>query len=251
MTELSPKLLELWEEARARATVVLLTFSVSFCLVFAYSSQLLNCLTTLMGPQTPLTFSAFTIFDVFIPPISLAWYTAWLVSLPVVIVQLDRFVSPALYKQESMRFRWNAVLSIVLFYLGFAAALCLYVPALLHMAQYSTPSNTQFIPNMRLTLETLYAHCFYFGLFFQMPLVMQHAVRLKLLTHEHLASVRRISYLVFFIIGMLITPPDVVSQCLVAIPLCLLFELSVMCTKFCTRTEQPKTLPAAYGVSSS
>lgn len=182
---------------------------------------------------TSLTFLHPT--EAFISYIKLSLYTGFLVGAPVVLFQIWRFILPALYDNERRYFLGAFTVGSALFYVGVVFAFQLVFPFVI-----------SFLIN--LGSETLYASLsignyisfsmmflLVFGLVFELPVLIFLAVRTGLTTVEFLRQKRRYLYVFAFIGAALITPPDVVSQLAIGVPIIVLFEASLLLSTFAER----------------
>lgn len=155
------------------------------------------------------------------------------IAIPFLLYQIWKFVTPGLYRQER-RWIWLVLFfSSVLFYLGVAFAYFIVCPLLFSFMTKTTPVGVNFMPDMSQFLDFILHFLFAFGIGFEVPIVMLLLVRLRITTLASLTAKRRYFIVLAFIIGMLLTPPDVLSQTLLAIPLCLLYEAGLLAARFC------------------
>jgi sec-independent protein translocase protein TatC len=174
-------------------------------------------------------------------PIKLAADAAILCTAPFALLQIWYFVSPGLYREERSRFRWAIISSLLLFVVG--ALFCFYVvlPFMLQLFAHSVPVGVRLMPDITYAVDFITRMLLLFGLCFQVPLVCCLMVSFLLITVEHLKSIRPYVIVAAFTIGMLLTPPDVLSQIMLAVPLCLLYELGILLSLLVTKTPPMTT----------
>lgn len=176
----------------------------------------------------------------FLTPFKLALITAIFLAMPVVLYQLWAFVAPGLYRHER-RFGWPLWMSsIVLFYGGVAFAYFVVFPMLYAFFLGVAPAGVDVTPDINENLDFVLTLFFAFGLAFEVPIATVLAVAAGITTPSNLRAKRPYVVVAAFIIGMLLTPPDVISQTLLAIPMWGLFELGI----FFSRWLLPKAGPA-------
>lgn len=177
------------------------------------------------GPASPL-----------LTPFKLTFYAALFIAMPVVLYQVWAFVAPGLYRKEK-RFALPLLgTSILLFYLGIAFAYFLVFPLIFNFFTATTPDGVEFQPDISQFLDFIVTIVFAFGLAFEVPIATVLIVWTGLTTPQKLGKARPYVFLGAFIVGMFLTPPDVISQTLLAIPVYLLYELGIIMSRiFATR----------------
>ncbi|WP_028388974.1 twin-arginine translocase subunit TatC [Legionella fairfieldensis] len=216
-------------ELRKRIIHVLLVFTSFFLLFFFFANHLLHTvfiplLKTLPESQPII---ATQITSPLITPIQLAVNAATLCSMPFILWQIWCFVAPGLYQRERHNLRRAFLSSVVLFVLGMLFCFYLVLPFMFQFFAKAVPSDVRFMPDMTYALDFITRMLLLFGFCFQVPLVCLTLIHLKLIDLGLLKTIRPYVIVVAFILGMLLTPPDVVSQITLAIPLCLLYELGI------------------------
>lgn len=175
------------------------------------------------------------ITDTVLVPLQLSWYLGLSLTIPYLLFELWRFVSPALTKIENLIF-WPIILSSCgLFLLGSWFAYKIVIPIMFGFFTQLAPPNIEIVPDIMLYLQLFMQLIITFGVVAQLPLFMLVISWLRLVELEFWLSFRPKAILLAFIIGMLLTPPDVVSQILLAIPLCLLYELGILLVRLISR----------------
>ena len=176
----------------------------------------------------------------FLVPMKLALTLAIFISIPFVLYQLWKFIAPGLYQHEKKFFMPLFVGSLVLFYGGILFAYFIVLPLTFSFFIYSAPEGVLVMTDIASYLSFVLKMFFAFGLAFQIPVLILVLTKLKLISPEKLSQQRPYVIIGAFVVGMLLTPPDVISQTLLAIPLWLLFEAGLILS---SRLSSEKTLP--------
>jgi sec-independent protein translocase protein TatC len=161
-------------------------------------------------------------------PIKLAADAAILCTTPYALLQIWWFASPGLYQREQSTLRWAILGSILLFVMGVLFCFYVVLPFMLQFFAQAVPPGVRFMPDITYAVDFITRMLMLFGICFQVPLVCVFLVYLQLISVATLKRVRPYIIVAAFIIGMLLTPPDVLSQVMLAGPLCLLYELGIM-----------------------
>lgn len=180
----------------------------------------------------------------FMTPFKLALLTAIFFAMPYILYQLWAFVAPGLYRHER-RFAMPLVFSsIVLFYSGAAFAYFIVFPVMFEFFVSTTPENVRMMTDMTQYLDFVVLLFFAFGLAFEIPVATVLLVRTGLVKVESLGKQRGFVLLGIFVVAAFITPPDVVSQSMMAVPMYILYEAGIIMARLLTRR-----LPAASTTS--
>lgn len=176
-----------------------------------------------------------------ITPFKLTFFVALFIAMPVVLYQIWAFVAPGLYKKEKHFAMPLLGSSIVLFYLGVAFAYYLVFPLIFKFFTSVAPDGVEVQTDISKFLDFITTIIFAFGLAFEVPIATVLVVWTGLTTPKKLAGARPYVFLGAFVVGMFLTPPDLISQTLLAVPVYLLFELGILMAKvFTRRKEQPE-----------
>jgi sec-independent protein translocase protein TatC len=164
----------------------------------------------------------------FVTPLKLAFYAALFLGMPMILYQLWAFVSPGLYKHEKRLARPLLVAAMGLFYLGCAFAYFLVLPAAFRFLTAVTPQGVEMMTDISHYLDFVMLMFFAFGLCFEVPVGVVILAAVGVVDVKQLRSSRRYAVVGAFAISAFITPPDITSMIMLAIPMCLLYELGVL-----------------------
>ncbi len=164
-------------------------------------------------------------------PIKFSFYLSFFLLIPFFSYHLWSFVSPALYKKERKSIWFLLFPTVFLFYLGVFFAYTLVLPLLFHFFIKASPAHVQLLPDIGHYLDFVLGLMFAFGVAFEVPVVVLALVNFRICTIAQLEAARRYVIVLSFVLGMLLTPPDVLSQIFLAIPLWLLYELGLLLAK--------------------
>lgn len=217
-------------EFRKRLMRCLLVFLSIFFGLLYFANTLFTCLAKPLLYYLPSGHGliATHILSPIFVPFELSFFLALFFTVPTVLYQSWSFVAPALYPNEK-RLIWPLLLiSTSLFYMGVAFAYFIILPLLFGFLTQSVPAGVQLSPDITQYLLFSLKFLFIFGIIFEVPVVTIVCIWSGVIRRERLIQRRPYIIVGAFIIGMLLTPPDVVSQIVVAIPLWLLFELGIL-----------------------
>ena len=172
-------------------------------------------------------------------PFKLTFFVALFIAMPVVLYQIWAFVAPGLYKKEKRFAMPLLASSIVLFYLGIAFAYYVVFPLMFTFFTSIAPEGVEVQTDISQFLDFITTIFFAFGLAFEVPIATVLVVWTGLTTPEKLGSARPYVFLGAFVVGMFLTPPDMISQTLLAVPVYLLYELGIIMSRvFVSREEE-------------
>lgn len=173
----------------------------------------------------------------FLVPIKLVLALSFFIALPWVLYQLWAFIAPGLYRHEKRLVTPLVVSSTILFYCGMAFAYFAVLPLFSAFMAGTTPEGVNWMPDINLYLSFLLTLFFAFGVAFEVPVAVILLCMVGATTPESLTSKRPYIFVGAFVIGMLLTPPDVISQTLLALPMWLLFEIGVLLARSMLRRK--------------
>ena len=169
----------------------------------------------------------------FFVPMKVTMLVAFLGALPVIMYQLWAFIAPGLYKHERQLILPIVTSSYILFITGMAFAYFLVFPTVFQfMAHYNAPLGADMATDIDKYLSFAMTTFLAFGLTFEVPVVVVVLVKLGMVRINKLKEIRPYIIVGAFVIAAVVTPPDVLSQLLLAVPLCLLYELGILVARF-------------------
>ena len=164
----------------------------------------------------------------FLAPFKLTLVVAVIVAMPYILHQAWSFIAPALYRREKRLAFPILVSSILLFYLGIAFAYAVVFPLIFAFFTSVSPSGVAIMTDINSYLNFVLKLFFAFGIAFEIPIATILLITAGATTPEALAKQRPVVIVTCFIVGMLMTPPDIISQTLLAVPVWLLFEAGLL-----------------------
>lgn len=173
----------------------------------------------------------------FLTPIKLAFAVAVVITIPYLLYQLWAFVAPGLYKRERRLVFPLLASSTVLFYAGMAFAYFVVFPLAFRFFTTMAPEGVLVMTDIRAYLSFVLAMFFAFGIAFEVPIAIILLARAGVVDPDLLASKRPYVVIGTFVIAMLLTPPDAISQTLLAIPMLLLFEVGIFFARRAGRSQ--------------
>ena len=245
-------------ELRDRLIRMLIAVGVVVLVLFPFANDLYSYVAAPLMAQLPegSTMIATQVASPFLTPFKLALVAAIFLSIPYLLYQLWAFVAPGLYQHEKRFAIPLLVSSILLFYVGMAFAYYLVFPLIFGFMAGTTPDGVAMMTDISAYLDFVLTLFFAFGLAFEIPIATILLVMVGVVTPDDLISKRPYVIVGAFVIGMLLTPPDVFSQTLLAVPMWLLFELGILLSRLMLRQRQtlnddtdPPTGAAASGRS--
>jgi sec-independent protein translocase protein TatC len=232
----SMPLLEHLVELRTRLIYSFAGFIVAFLVCFYFHDQIFDFLTAPLARQSkaPPALVYTALHEAFFTYMKVALFAAAMVSFPLFATQIWKFVAPGLYKHEKQAFLPFLIATPVLFLAGASLAYYVIMPLAWHFfLQFQHPAEPgemaiQVMPKVSEYLSLCMHLLFAFGLAFEMPVLLGLMARAGMITAATLRSQRRYAILIVFIVAAILTPPDVISQCALAIPLLILYEGSIL-----------------------
>jgi sec-independent protein translocase protein TatC len=173
----------------------------------------------------------------FFTPFKLALVVSIFISIPYLLYQFWAFVAPGLYQHERRLILPLLIASTLLFFLGVAFAYFVVFPLMFKFLTAAAPAGVTVMTDISHYLDFVLTLFFAFGICFEVPIFTIVLVWAGLVTPRGLAEQRPYVIVGAFIIGMVLTPPDVISQTLLALPMWLLFEVGLLCSRLFVRTS--------------
>ena len=198
---------------------------------------------------TGATLIATSVISPFMVPLKILLMASFLIALPVVLYQLWAFVAPGLYSHEKKLVLPLVVSSTVLFFIGVAFSYFFVFGQVFKFIQGFAPKSITAAPDIEAYLTFVLTMFLAFGLAFEVPVAVVVLARLGVVSVQKLKDFRGYFWVLAFIIAAIVTPPDVVSQLALAIPMCLLYEVGIWAAKLFIKHTQAPDADAGSGVS--
>ena len=220
-------------ELRNRLLKSVLLILVLFLGLFYFANDMYLILVEPLSSLLPSTGNmiATGVVAPFLVPFKMTMVLAVLLAVPFILHQIWAFIAPGLYKHEKKFGIPLLISSIVLFYLGIAFAYFLVLPLAFGFFTAAGPEGISYMPDISNILDFILKVFFAFGIAFEIPIATFLLVLSGITTVESLVEKRPYIFVGCFVVGMLLTPPDVISQTVLAIPMWLLFEAGVLAAR--------------------
>ena len=236
-------------ELRDRLLRMVLAVLVLLLILFPFGNDIFTMLAQPVHDALPegTSMLATKVLSPFLTPLKLAFVAAVFLAMPYLLYQLWGFIAPGLYAHEKRLAFPMLASSILLFYLGAAFAYFVVLPLLFPFLVGVVPQNVEVAPDIADFLDVAIKLFFAFGLAFEVPIATILLVMTGMTTPETLAQKRPYIIVGAFVVGMLLTPPDIISQTLLAVPVWLLFELGVFLSRVFVRRKAERAARAEAG----
>ena len=210
--------------------------------IYPGPAELYDILAAPLVAQLPAgaTLIATSVISPFLVPLKILMMTAFLLALPVVLYQLWAFVAPGLYSHEKKLVLPLVVSSTLLFMVGVAFCYFFVFGQVFAFIQSFAPKSITAAPDIEAYLSFFITMFIAFGMAFEVPIVVIVLARMNVVSIQKLKDFRSYFIVLAFIIAAIVTPPDVVSQLALAIPMCLLYEVGIWAAQlFIKHTQAP------------
>jgi sec-independent protein translocase protein TatC len=225
-------------ELRRRMLVSIAVVGVAFVVAWTFSPQVLEIVKRPVEPYVGhLQFDTLT--APFFTHIKASFFAAIFVTFPIIMWELWAFVGPGLYKREK-RMMWPFLFFSFPLFVG-GGSFCYFV-VFPFAVQFLVNFDKTLVPSLRIDdyLSFTLRMVFVFGLVFELPLISLLLTRMGLLTPEWLSKYRRYAIVIIFVVAALLTPPDAFTQILLAVPLLILYEISVVVSRLARPRKPPE-----------
>ena len=227
-------------ELRNRLMYAVITVGVVFGALLPFSNDVYTLLARpLMDVLPPgVGMIATDVASAFLTPIKVTLALAIVVSIPMILYQLWAFVAPGLYKHERRMTIPLLVSSTLLFYAGMAFAYFVVFPVAFGFFVKTAPQGVTMMTDIKSYIDFVYSMFFAFGIAFELPVALVLLAWMGVIDPEKLATKRPYVVLWVFIVAAFITPPDVFSQVLLAVPMLILFEIGLFVARRLARSPR-------------
>ncbi len=220
-------------ELRARLLRAVAAVLLLFLILLPFANRLYALLAQPLIERLPegAQMVAIEVASPFFAPLKLAFFVALIAAVPYVLYQLWAFVAPGLYRHEQRLARPLLVSATLLFYAGCAFAYYLVMPLVFGFLTGVVPEGVAMMTDISRYLDFVLVLVLAFGVCFEVPVAVVILVALGWVTPAQLKEARGYVIVAAFVIAAIVTPPDVVSQLLLAIPMCVLYEIGIVAAR--------------------
>lgn len=234
-------------ELRNRLLRIVIGFVIVFIILFPFANEIYALLAAPLLSELPAggQMIATAVTTPFFVPMKVAIMTAFVLSLPHTLYQIWSFVAPGLYAHEKKFMIPIIVASSFLFLAGMTFAYFLVFPVIFGFIVGTAPEGVAVMTDIGNYLDFVITLFFAFGLAFEVPIAVVMAARFGWVTIDALKEARGYVVVGAFVIAAVVTPPDVISQFMLAVPMWLLYELGIVVAKFTSNGSESNILPPA------
>ncbi len=231
-------------ELRNRLLKVVLSVLVVFLAMTPFANEIYSFLAKPLMQLLPENASmvAIDVVSPFLTPFKLVLVAAIFAAIPIILYQFWAFVAPGLYAHEKRMIAPLIVASTLLFALGMVFAYFVVFPLVFGFLTAAAPEGVTVMTDIARYLDFTLTMFFAFGMAFQVPIVTIVLVWVGIFTPQQLAEKRPYIIVGAFIVGMFLTPPDAISQTLLAVPIWLLFEVGLLFSRLFVRNKKPRQI---------
>ncbi|EGR3964862.1 TPA: twin-arginine translocase subunit TatC [Vibrio cholerae] len=241
-TKQTPPLISHLLELRNRLLYSILAVLLVFASLIFFSNHIYEFISAPLVERLPsgTTMIATDVASPFFTPLKLTLIVSVFIAAPLILYQIWAFVAPGLYMHERRLIIPLLLSSSLLFYAGIAFAYFVVFPLVFSFFTSISLGGVEFSTDISSYLDFILALFMAFGIAFEIPIAIILLCWSGVTTPQSLIDKRSYIIVSLFIIGMLLTPPDIVSQTLLAIPMYLLFEIGILCSRFYTSNDENK-----------
>jgi len=240
-------------ELRTRLIRALLVVAVFFGIMFPFANEIYSFVAEPLMRYLPKgsTMIATEVASPFLTPFKFVMYAALFAAIPAILYQLWAFIAPGLYHDERELAMPLLISSVFLFYAGVAFCYFLVFPLVFQFFTSTTPDGVSMMTDISKYLDFVLGMFLAFGLAFEVPVATIILVLMGIFTPQQLVEKRSYVIVGAFIVGMILSPPDIFSQTLLAVPMWLLFEVGVLVSRLILRRKEQRAAAVANPVAES
>ena len=210
-----------------------IAIALFFLILFPFADEIYNFIAAPIVQAIPgSNLIAIGVISPFLTPLKMSLILAIYVAMPYLLYQLWMFVAPALYRHEKRLILPLVISSTLLFYVGLVFSFYIVFPVIFGFLAGVGPESVNFAPDIQYYLDFILKVSFAFGVAFEVPVVTILLIIFGVTTPQKLKKNRSYIIIGSFVLGMILTPPDVISQFLIAIPIWILFEAGLIFSSF-------------------
>ena len=238
MSEKSVKLIKMpivqhLVELRSALLRSVIAIVIFFLMLFPFANEIYTFIAAPIVQAIPgSNLIAIGVISPFLTPLKMSLILAVYIAMPYLLYQIWIFAAPALYRHEKKLILPLVVSSALLFYTGLLFSFYIVFPVIFNFLSSVGPSSVDFAPDIQYYLDFIIKVSFAFGVAFEVPIATILLIMFGVTTAEKLKKNRAYIIIGSFVLGMILTPPDIISQFLIAIPMWLLFEAGLIFSTF-------------------
>lgn len=232
-------------ELRSRLLNIFYCLLAVFLCLFPFSNKIYGLISQPLLAALPAGASmiATSVISPFATPLKLTFFAALILSVPFILYQIWAFIAPGLYKHEKQLAVPLLVSSVLLFFVGMAFAYFAVMPMLFRFTMGITLEGVTNMTDISNYLDLVLHMLIAFGAAFEIPVATVLLILAGIVKPETLAAKRRYVVVVCFVVGMILTPPDIFSQTLLAVPMWMLFEAGLFAGRLLKRKAREQQSP--------
>jgi sec-independent protein translocase protein TatC len=220
-------------ELRSSILRSVIAIVIFFLMLFPFANEIYTFIAAPIVQAIPgSNLIAIGVISPFLTPLKMSLILAVYIAMPYLLYQIWIFAAPALYRHEKKMILPLVVSSALLFYTGLLFSFYIVFPVIFNFLSSVGPSSVDFAPDIQYYLDFILKVSFAFGVAFEVPIATILLIMFGVTTAERLKKNRSYIIIGSFVLGMILTPPDIISQFLIAIPMWLLFEAGLICSSF-------------------
>ena len=228
MVKKDKSLISHFSELRQRIVNVGVFFVICCLCFYPFSNNLFEFILEITRGSLNLELIAIEVASPFLAPLRLVLFVSFLLTIPFLIFHSLSFMSPGLYEHEKKFIYSRSIIGLLLFLFGLAFSITIVIPNALYFFESVSPDSLTVTTDISKYLGFIMTITASFGLAFQVPLIVNALIYFDIFDKAKIKSFRGVTLITMFFFGMVLTPPDVISQIFLALPMYLLFEIGLL-----------------------